>query len=290
VIDDVIGSGRGAAEAKGLTLTAHFDALPAVLADDVRIRQVLTNLVDNAIKYSDEGGEIELAAVRDAGHPSFVLVSVRDTGCGVAPEARDRIFDSMQQESDGDRRRRKGLGIGLYLCKEVVTRHGGSIWVETERGKGSTFCFTLPEFDFAKLIAPAISARGESTAVIRVDLAPADAPASHGVPEALARRAYHLAKTCLRPGDVMLPRFLHAGALESYFAVAPADLAGMQSICARIRKQFAASAELRESQIRLAVRGIVLQRSDADRAKPDALVEVAREIERWTQIDTHWSD
>ena len=147
----------------------------------------------------------------------------------------------MQQESDDDWRSRKGLGIGLYLCKELVTRHGGEIWVESELGKGSTFCFTLPEFDFAKLIAPAITGGDArlraSSAVIRVDLAAADAHAPHGVPEALGRRAHHLMETCLFPGDVMLPRYLHTGALESYFAVAATDQTGMQSLCARIRSQ-----------------------------------------------------
>ena len=80
VIEDVVETERSAAEAKGLTFTAHLDPLPAVLADDVRIRQVLTNLIDNAIKYSDEGGEIELSAARDARHASFVRIAVRDDG------------------------------------------------------------------------------------------------------------------------------------------------------------------------------------------------------------------
>lgn len=292
VIEDVVETERSAAEAKGLTFTAHLDALPAVLADDVRIRQVLTNLIDNALKYSAEGGEIELCAGRDARDPSFVRIAVRDTGCGVAPEARERIFDYMQQESDDDWRSRKGLGIGLYLCKELVTRHGGEIWVESELGKGSTFCFTLPEFDFAKLIAPAITGSDtclrDSSAVIRIDLTAAGAPASHGVPEALGRRAHHLVETCLFPGDVMLPRFLHTGALESYFAVAATDQSGMRSLCARIRGQLAAWVELRKARIQISVRGMLLHRSDEDRAKPDALAEAAREIERWTQIDSHW--
>jgi signal transduction histidine kinase len=294
VIEDVIETERSAVLAKGLTLTAHLDTLPAVLADDVRIRQVLTNLIDNAIKYSAEGGKIELCAGRDARHASFVRIAVRDTGCGVAPEARQRIFEYMQQESDDDWRSRKGLGIGLYLCKELVTRHGGEIWVESEPGKGSTFCFTLPEFDFAKLIAPAITSGDgclhESTAVIRVDLGAADAHASHGVPEALSRRAHHLVESCLFPRDVMLPRFLHAGTLESYFAVAATNAPGMRSLCARIRGQLAAWAELREARIEISVRGTLLHRSDEDRAKPDAFAEAAREIERWTQIDSHWSE
>jgi hypothetical protein len=117
---------------------------------------------------------------------------------------------------------------------------------------------------------------------------PADAHAPHGVPEALGRRAHHLVGTCLFPGDVMVPRFL--GARESYFAVAATDRTGMQSLCTRIRGQLAAWVEIREARIRISVRGRLLERSAEDRAKPDAFAEAARAIERWTQIDSHWSE
>src|SRR5262249_19133650 len=143
LVTELIVTQRAAAEAKGISLAAHLDALPAVLGDDVRVRQVLTNLIDNAIKYSPEGGSIEITGGRDPEQPSFVRLAVHDTGCGVAPDARERIFGYMQQESDDDWRSRKGLGIGLYLCRELVTRQGGRIWVDSEVGKGSSFCFTL---------------------------------------------------------------------------------------------------------------------------------------------------
>jgi signal transduction histidine kinase len=161
VLEEVERSQRPAAQAKGVSIEVHSDALPNVLADEVRVRQVLANLVDNAIKYTPEGGEIEIAAARDASDPAAVQIAVRDSGPGVAPEARERIFDCMQQEQDADWRSRKGLGIGLYLCRELVTRQGGRIWVESERGKGSSFCFTLPVFDFAKLVEPAFRPRAD---------------------------------------------------------------------------------------------------------------------------------
>ena len=125
--------------------------------------------------------------------------------------------------------------------------------------------------------------------MIRVDLAPADAHAPHGVPEALGRRAHHLVETCLFPGDaVMLPRNLHTGALESHFAVAATDQPGMRSLCARIRSRLEACAELREARIQISVRGTQLDWSDEVRAKPDALADAARAIERSLQIDSHW--
>jgi len=292
LIDEVAISQRPAAQAKGQTIEVHADAVPTVLADEVRARQVLTNLVDNAIKYSPEGGEIAIAAARDPNAPAFVQIAVRDSGCGVAPEARERIFGYMQQEQDDDWRSRKGLGIGLYLCRELVTRHGGRIWVESERAKGSSFCFTLPEFDFAKLIGPALLCDGalrDSTAVIRVDLAPADPRDGHGVPESTSRRAYHVVQASLFPFDVMLPRFLHPGASESYFAVAGTDEAGMHSLCARVRGHLAARADLDPSRVLTLVRGILLRRSEADLARADSVAAAAREVEQLIHVDSHWS-
>jgi len=74
---------------------------------------------------------------------------VSDTGCGISAEAKERIFDRMHQESQPIETSRMGLGIGLYLVKEIIARHGGRIWVESAPGRGSTFYFTLPIFDSA---------------------------------------------------------------------------------------------------------------------------------------------
>jgi hypothetical protein len=126
--------------------------------------------------------------------------------------------------------------------------------------------------------------------VLRVDLAPAEGQDGHGVPEALGRRAYHLVGSCLLPGDVILPRFLRPGSPESYFAVAATDGAGLRSLCGRIRDQLAAWPELREAGITASVRGTLVEWSARDRAKPGAIAEAAREVERWTQIDADWSE
>jgi signal transduction histidine kinase len=292
VIDDVVRCERSPADAKGLALAAHHDAVPTVLADEARVRQVLTSLIDNAIKYSPEGEQIEIAAGPDPRDPGFALVTVSDNGSGVAPEARERIFDYLQQKKDDDWRSRKGLGIGLYLCKELVTRQGGRIWVESEAGKGSAFRFTLPEYDFARLIEPALLCDGElreSTAVVRVDITPADTlHATRGVPETVSRRAYHVVQASLFPFDVMLPRFLCAGAHERYFAVAGTDEVGMQSLCARVRGHLAARADLDESQVVASVRGVLLHHGD--RREPDAVANAVRKIEQLTQIDSDWSE
>ncbi|GFK93358.1 Alkaline phosphatase synthesis sensor protein PhoR [Fundidesulfovibrio magnetotacticus] len=109
------------------------------LADAGRVRQVLANLLDNALKYSDVGGRVTVHGRREQG---LVLVTVRDRGVGIAPEDMPRIFERLYR---GDKSRsRRGLGLGLSLVRAVLAAHGGAIAVESEPGKGSAFTFSLP--------------------------------------------------------------------------------------------------------------------------------------------------
>jgi PAS domain S-box-containing protein len=115
--------------------------LPAVLADAARIRQVLDNLVSNAIKYSPQGGSIRIGAWHDG---TSVTVYVADQGIGIPADDQGRLFDSFYRVDSGLRRQTKGTGLGLYLCKAIVEAHDGRIWVRSEPGQGSTFFFALP--------------------------------------------------------------------------------------------------------------------------------------------------
>lgn len=115
--------------------------LPAVVADEARIRQVLDNLVSNAIKYSPNGGTIRIGAWQDA---HGVTCYVADQGIGIPTDDQARLFQSFYRVDSGMRRRTKGTGLGLYLSKTIVDAHDGSIWVRSEPGKGSTFFFSLP--------------------------------------------------------------------------------------------------------------------------------------------------
>jgi signal transduction histidine kinase len=111
-----------------------------VEGDERRIRQVIFNLLSNAVKFTPAGGAVDVnAAVVDG----EVWVSVADTGPGLAPEDRERIFEEFQQAKAG-LDQREGTGLGLALSKRLVELHGGRIWVDSEVGKGSTFVFTLP--------------------------------------------------------------------------------------------------------------------------------------------------
>ncbi len=121
-----------------------------VRADELRIKQVIVNLLSNAVKFTPDGGRVEVRARTEG---SEVLVTVADTGTGVAAADRERIFQSFQQ---GGRRASttEGTGLGLTLSKRIVELHGGRIWVESELGVGSTFGFAIP----AGVPAPAAGA------------------------------------------------------------------------------------------------------------------------------------
>ena len=115
--------------------------LPHVVADEDKIDQVLTNLINNAIKYSPDGGTVTVSA-RNKG--AEVEVSVEDHGVGIPPEHLDKVFARFHRVEGGDARRAGGTGIGLYLVKHLVEAHYGRIWVRSEVGKGSTFTFAIP--------------------------------------------------------------------------------------------------------------------------------------------------
>ena len=115
------------------------DPLPAVVADPVRLTQVLQNLIANAIKYrGDRAPKIHVSAVQNDDESVF---SVRDNGIGIDPKYADQIFGIFERLHDQEY---EGTGIGLAMCKRIVERHGGRIWVESSPNEGSTFYFTIP--------------------------------------------------------------------------------------------------------------------------------------------------
>jgi signal transduction histidine kinase len=115
-----------------------------VIGDPVRLRQVLLNLLNNAVKFT-ASGSIELFAVRDVGTEGAVTIhfSVRDTGPGIPRDKFDTIFEVFRQADESITRRYGGTGLGLAICSRLVRLMGGRIWVESELGAGSTFHFTV---------------------------------------------------------------------------------------------------------------------------------------------------
>jgi signal transduction histidine kinase len=117
------------------------DTPTMIHADKFRIYQVVTNLLTNAIKYSPKGRKIEIS-VQKTSHD--IVVSVRDYGIGIPKNQHKKIFERLYQINNPGEKTYPGLGMGLYISKEIVKRHKGKIWVVSEKGKGSEFFFSLP--------------------------------------------------------------------------------------------------------------------------------------------------
>ncbi|MBU2535554.1 MAG: HAMP domain-containing protein [Chloroflexi bacterium] len=115
-------------------------SLPVIQADKDRLRQVVLNLLNNAFKFTPAGGSITVKAREDK---AYLVVEVQDTGSGISEEEQKRLFEPYQQ-LERERARLSGLGLGLSLSKKLVELHGGQIWVQSEKGKGSIFGFSLP--------------------------------------------------------------------------------------------------------------------------------------------------
>lgn len=116
------------------------DYLPPILADSDRLNQVFSNLIGNAIKFTPSRGKIHVRAADASTHIKF---SVADSGRGINPEDIGHVFDRFWQSPKA---KRLGTGLGLFICRELITAHGGKIWVESQVGRGSTFHFSVPKF------------------------------------------------------------------------------------------------------------------------------------------------
>jgi two-component system phosphate regulon sensor histidine kinase PhoR len=140
LVDDVVTRLNTLAQRQQVTITATLSAdLPIIKADNDRIRQTLTNLVHNAIKFNHPGGKVTVSTRVDG---ESVTVSVSDTGTGISKEDLPHVFERFYKADKA--RPTGGSGLGLAIAKHVVQAHGGSIWAQSEEGKGSTFSFSLP--------------------------------------------------------------------------------------------------------------------------------------------------
>jgi len=141
--EEVAGQFQDAAAGKGQKLLFyHSPAQPALVkGNDLRLRQVVSNLIGNAIKYTPEEGEIHLAVRLE---DSIVLLSVKDNGMGIPTNDLPYIFDRFYRVESDETADIQGTGLGLSICKSVVEKHGGRIWAESTLGKESVFFVALP--------------------------------------------------------------------------------------------------------------------------------------------------
>jgi signal transduction histidine kinase len=151
LVEETTATARFLAQKRGVQVECRVETGDAELdADPVRVRQVLTNLLDNAVKFSDAGGVVAID-VREQG--DGVVVEVSDRGIGIEEKEHDKVFMSFYQVSGGDTRRAGGTGVGLAIAKQLVELHGGRIWLKSKLGEGSSFYVFLPRAEAANSTA-----------------------------------------------------------------------------------------------------------------------------------------
>ncbi len=238
-VTEMVESFRVSAATAGVALSADVPSqLPQVYADSTRVRQILTNLVENAIKFTPMKGTITLRAQVFDEDPSFVRVSMADTGRGMSPLDAQLVFERLYQIADPEQAGRRGLGLGLYICKELVARHGGRIWAESQPGYGSTFSFTLPIFSLARLITPILAQPAAAVVLVTVDVRAGRQWPSAKARDTALRDMRKVVERCLLPDlDVLLPRIYPTDSGEIFFVLARTDASGADVLVQRIREQ-----------------------------------------------------
>ena len=243
LIPEVVGNVT-AATTKGVFLSADVpDDLPLAHADPDRVQQILINLIDNGIRFTPEKGTVTVRAQVSNEDPDFVCVAVADTGCGISPEETGKIFEYLHRVESNVEDNRKGLGLGLHICKELIHGHGGRIWVESQPGCGSTFFFTLPIFSLARLLNPILTPRNllrGSIALITVELFPIQKRPLTKADETAVQQAWDIVQGCILPNlGVVLPKMPRTKLGEIFFAVACVDRSGAERVVRQIRQHLA---------------------------------------------------
>jgi len=275
---------QGAAAAKGIELSYQLDpGLPPVCADPTRLRQIFIILVDNAVKFTPVNGAVKIHACIFHEDSKFLILEVSDTGCGIEPEMTERIFERLFQVSDTDLAGRAGLGLGLFICKQLVMRQGGRIWARTPAGQGAVFSVILPVFSLAYLIAPSLShgshGKGSFTLVV-TEVGSRSGWLSEAMRAEHAQKIRDLLRGCLHSQlDVLLPRLNSAGASELFFVVAFTDVSGAAAIGNRIQEQFASSESIQRANLTLSTSCRPIDPAE-DSASEPAEVRVQKVTER----------
>ena len=212
-IEHAISLVRERAALHGIAVTLEMDpSLDLIETDELRFKQVMLNLLSNAVKFTPNGGRVAVRAVRTG---QRLAVTVTDNGIGIRPEDQERIFESFQQGQRGPSRE-EGTGLGLTLCRRIVTLMGGTMSLQTEVGVGSTFGFTVPLQGTSVSVGPGLDDdRDPVVVVIDDDRASLDLMsaylAGHGVRVVRARDgkegldAVHRLKPVATVLDILLP-------------------------------------------------------------------------------------
>lgn len=268
---------------KGISVELEADThIPLVHADPDRVLEVLINLLDNAIKFTEEGS-VTVKLTTQETDPEFAYISVSDTGRGISPEALPLIFERLYQDPDTIDGNRAGLGLGLYIAKELVNLHGGRIWVASQPGEGTTFTFNLPTYSLSKLLSSVIAHEEklrDSIVLVRVDLKPLTTPVRGNWRE-LCRDALDLLRRCVFVDkDLVLPAMAKTGLEDTLYVVASTDMERVKIMITRIVEQISLLTTLKNTgTVQASARPVPFPSSMQTKAIDKQVEEVARVIE-----------
>ncbi len=277
LIQQAVSMMTATAKEKRVGLEMASDArIPLVYADPDRVLQVLINLLENGIKFTPPDGSVMVKACLVDADPNFVYLSVSDTGRGISQEARALIFERLYQDPNAVDDNRAGLGLGLYIAREIVQRHGGRIWVASEPGHGSTFSFTLPLYSLPKLLFPVATHQNQlrdTFVLVKVEVTPLLTPLRGNWKETCQKCFDILSRCVYLDKDLVLPAMGNTGTVETFFVVASTDVERAEIMMTRIREQIEAGADLKTGGL-LEVSATALPRPSAEAGKTlEELVE-----------------
>ncbi len=260
--------------------------LPLVHADPDRVLEVLINLLDNAVKFTPAEGKIVVKLSRQQTDSEFAYVSVSDTGRGISAEALPLIFERLYQDPDAVDGNRSGLGLGLFIAKELINLHGGRIWVASQAGEGSTFTFNLPIYSLSKLLFPVVTHKDrlrDSVVLVRVDLKPSARPVRGNWRE-VCRESLELLRRCVYVDkDLVLPAIATNGPEDTFYVVASTDMERVGIMTARITDQLGALPGLKAAgSVHASARPVTfppgMQEFTLDRQVEQVAVDVTRMV------------
>ncbi len=253
LIQQAVSMMAATAKKKQVGLEVGLDTrIPFVYADPDRVLEVLINLIDNGIKFTSPEGSVLVKACIMEADPNMVYLSVADNGRGIGPEAKALIFERLYQDPNSIDNNRAGLGLGLFIAKELVELHGGRIWVASEIGNGSTFSFTLPLYSLAKLLVPVITYEDrlrDAIVLVKVELTPLSNP-PRTIWKDVCQQALGTLRRCVYlDKDLVLPVLGNTGTSETFFVAASTDLDRAEVMMKRIREKLAAGAGLKAAAV-----------------------------------------
>ena len=256
--------------------------IPFVYADPDRVLQVLINLIDNGIKFTPADGSVLVKACMVDADPNMVYLSVADSGRGIGPEARALIFERLYQDPNSVDNNRAGLGLGLFIAKELVELHGGRIWVASEVGNGSTFSFTLPLYSLAKLLFPVVTHEGrlrDAIALVKVELTPLPGVSRSAWKEICQQSLETLRRCVYLDKDLVLPVTGNVGFSETLYVAACTGLEGAEIMMKRIRGQLEGAAGFKAAgRLQVSATAVALPAREEGKELPEMVQAVADRV------------